>query len=464
MLNSHSSSLVLLLLVAFSLLMGAGCTNTFSTEVDSEQKVNEIEGNFNVTLSDDDQFGRSVSDIGDIESDGVTDLAVGMPLDDDGGTDRGAIWVLFMDDDGQVDLQQKISNTEGSFDGALDNDDQFGTSVAAIGDLNNDGVLDLVVGAPGDDDGGLDRGALWVLFLNTDGTVNSEQKIAFEVGGFGGAIDDGDRFGSAIANIGDLNSDGITDIAVGVDLDDDGGTNRGAVWILFMNDDGTVASEQKISLSEGNFAGDLADDDMFGSSLTRIADLDGDGNFELAVGASGDDDGGPERGAVWILFLDENGSVALEQKISQTSGFFDGTLNDGDEFGNALTTVDDLNGDGYDDIVVGARFSDDGGNDRGAIWILFLDENGEVISSTKISDLHGNFNGTLIDDDQFGHALTSIGDLNGDGIVDLAVTASGDEGQGFDRGALWILFLGQVEGDTEFDSEIDIGELFSGNR
>ena len=464
MFNIHSSTISILLFAAFSLLIGTGCTSTSSTQVDSEQKVNEVEGNLNVTFSDDDQFGRSVSNIGDLESDGVTDLAVGMPLDDDGGTDRGAIWVLFMDDDGQVDLEQKISNTEGSFDGTLDNDDQFGTSVAAVGDLNNDGVLDLVVGAPGDDDGGIDRGALWVLFLNSNGTVSSEQKIAFEVGGFGGALDDGDRFGSAIANIGDLNNDGITDIVVGVDLDDDNGTNRGAVWILFMNDDGTVASEQKISQLEGSFEGNLADDDMFGSSVTRIADLDGDGNPELAVGASGDDNGGPERGAVWILFMNNDGTVVFEQKISQTEGLFDGTLADGDEFGNAVTSVGDLDSDGYDDLIVGARFSDDGGSDRGAIWILFLDKDGKVFSSSKISDLHGNFKGTLIDDDQFGHALTSIGDLNGDGIIDLAVTASGDEGQGFDRGALWVLFLARVESGTEFDSDVELDQLFSGNR
>ncbi len=464
MFSPKSSSTAFILFAVFSLLVGTGCTRTYSTEVDSEQKVNEIDGNFDNVLSDDDRFGRSVSNIGDLESDGVTDLAVGMPGDDDGGTDRGAIWVLFMDDDGQVDLSQKISNSEGSFNGALDNDDQFGTSVTSIGDLNNDGVLDLIVGSPGDDDGGIDRGALWVLFLNSNGTVSDEQKIAFEVGGFGGALDDGDRFGSAVANVGDLNNDGITDIAVGVELDDDNGTNRGAVWILFMNSDGTVASEQKISQLEGNFAGNLRDDDMFGSSITRIADLDGDGVSELVVGASGDDDGGLERGAVWILFMAANGTVEFEQKISQTSGLFDGTLNDGDEFGNAVTGPGDFNSDGYDDIVVGARFSDDGGSDRGAIWVLFLDDDGKVISSSKISDLLGNFKGTLVDDDQFGHAVTSLGDLNGDGIEDLAVTASGDEGRGFDRGALWILFMANVEVGVRTDKDVDFASLFSGQR
>ncbi|VAX01083.1 hypothetical protein MNBD_GAMMA21-1839 [hydrothermal vent metagenome] len=140
---------VLLLFATFSLLLGTGCTRTSSTQVDSSQKINELEGNFNATLTDDDQFGRSVANIGDLESDGVTDLAVGVPFADDGGTDRGAVWVLFMDDNGQVDVQQKISNTEGGFSGGLDNDDQFGISVTAIGDLNDDGVIDLVVVSPG---------------------------------------------------------------------------------------------------------------------------------------------------------------------------------------------------------------------------------------------------------------------------------------------------------------------------
>ncbi len=464
MIKTRSSIIVFLLFAIFSLLFGSGCTRSSSTEVSSEQKINELQGNFTAALADDDQFGRSVAHIGDLEGDGVTDLAVGMPFADDGGTDRGAVWVLFMDNNGQVDVQQKISNTVGGFSGGLDNDDQFGASVAAIGDLNNDAVLDLVVGVPGDDDGGTDRGALWVLFLNSDGTVNSEQKIASGLGGFGGVLDDGDRFGSAVANIGDLNSDGITDIAVGVALDDDGGTNRGAVWILFMNSDGTVSAEQKISQSTGSFAGTLDDNDLFGSSVARIGDLNGDGISELAVGSSGDDDGGAERGALWILFMNANGTVSTEQKISQISGLFDGTLNDGDEFGNAVTSLGDIDNDGYDDIVVGARFNDDGGLDRGAVWILFLDKDGKVYSSIKISDISGNFNGTLVDDDQFGYALTSIGDLDGDGFGDLAVTASGDEGGGLDRGALWILFMARNESGVEFDGDIDLGQLFSGNR
>ena len=83
---------------------------------------------------------------------------------------------------------QKISDTEGGFTGILDDWERFGTSVALLGDLDGDGVDDLAVGASRDDDGGEDRGAVWILFLNTDGTVKSHQKISDTEGGFTGTL------------------------------------------------------------------------------------------------------------------------------------------------------------------------------------------------------------------------------------------------------------------------------------
>ena len=78
---------------------------------------------------------------------------------------------------GTVLGHQKISDTEGGFTGALDENDFFGVGVASLGDLDGDGVVDLAVGAYFDDDGGLNRGAVWILFLYADGTVKSQQKI-----------------------------------------------------------------------------------------------------------------------------------------------------------------------------------------------------------------------------------------------------------------------------------------------
>jgi len=434
-------------LVLFLLLTGGRCSDdTVTTEVDSEEKISDSKGGFDGNLNDGDRFGSAIASIGDLESDGVSDLAVGAPFDDDNGTDRGAVWILFMDADGRVDLEQKISDDEGGFIGDLDNDDQFGSAVASIGDLNNDTVEDLAVGAPRDDDPGNNRGAVWILFLDNFGRVVESRKISDRAGGFDGNLSDDDEFGGAVADIGDVDSDGVTDLAVGARRDDDGGNNKGAVWILFMNSDGTVKALQKISDNEGNFDGNLDNDDHFGSAVAGIGDLNRDGVNDLAVGANQDDDGGSDRGTLWILFLNTDGTVSSNQKISQNKGEFNGDLNDGDRFGSAIANIGDLDDDGIIELAVGAPQDDDGGQDRGATWILFMDDNGEVRSEIKISS-GNNFDGNLSDGDQFGSAVADIGDLDGDGINDITVGAPLDNDGGTDRGAVWVLFMQRAKTD-----------------
>lgn len=430
------------------------------------QKISDTEGNFLGDLDNEDNFGQAVTSLGDLDGDGVTDIAVSSLYDNDGGTQHGAIWILFLDTDGTVKSHQKISDTQGGFTGILHDFDIFGVTLANLGDLDGDGIIDLAAGAFQDDDGGDERGALWILFLNSDGTVKAHQKISDTAGNFTGNLNNGDKFGGTITALGDLDGDNVTDIAVGANYDDDGGSNRGAVWILFLNANGTVKGHQKISDTQGNFPGSLDDGDFFSlSALASLGDLDGDSITDLAVGAQQDDDGGEDRGAMWILFLNSDGTVKAHQKISDTSGNFTGILDDNDRFGGSVATLGDINGDAIQDIAVGAWLDDDGVNSTGAVWILFLSTDGTVKGHQKISMTEGNFTQHPGKYTRFSQSVANLGDLNGDGKTDLAVGATADDDGGHDRGAMWILFLDATAGCTsplgDFDGNcrIDLGDF-----
>ncbi len=409
------------------------------------QKISSTEGGFVGPLHDADLFGTSVARIGDLDADGVIDIVAGAYLDDDGGIDTGAAWILFLRPDGTVQAQSKISALSGGFTGTLHAEDLFGWSAGALGDLDGDGVPDIAVGGWLDDEGagpGTDFGAVWVLFLNADGTVKSLQKIGAVQGGFTGLLEDGDRFGTSLSALGDLDGDGVTELAAGAIYDDDGGFNCGAAWILFLRADGTVKSQQKISDLEGGLSAVLDVNDRFGYASAALGDLDGDGVPDLAVGAILDGDAGPQRGAVWILFLNADGTVRASQKINDASGGFTGVLHDSDVFGRSIANLGDLDGDGVIDIAVGAAGDDDGGSDAlGAVWILFLRPDGTVKAHQKISATQGAFTGSLEDFDSFGQSTAALGDLDLDGVTDLAVGALGDGDGGDFRGAVWILFL-----------------------
>ena len=476
-------------------------------------KISDTEGFFSGPLNpggaldDNDQLGHWVADIGDLDGDGVSDLAVTAIRDDDGGLESGAIWILFMNTNGTVKSKQKISDTEGFLSGPLNPggvlapSDFFGHMVVSIGDLDGDGVTDLAVGAVQDDDGGSNRGAVYILFLDNDGTVKSKQKISDSEGFLsgplnpGGALDDGDQFGVSVTSIGDLDGDGISDLAVGATGDDDGGSLRGAVYVLFLNTDGTVKSKQKISDSEGflsgpmNPGGLLDNVDNFGLSVGSIGDLDGDDISDLAVGAVGDDDGGSRRGAVYVLFLNTDGTVKSKQKISDTAGFLSGPLNPGgvledvDLFGYSVANIGDRNGDGVTDLAVGAVGDDDGGSGRGAVYVLFMTnlvltvdidiKPGSYPNSINLGS-HGvipvailssvDFDATQIDPATVtlagsevairgkGKLLAHQEDINGDGLLDLVVqveTENLDSGQFQDGNA-------KITGET-FSGDLIVG-------
>ena len=404
-----------------------------------EQKISDLQGNFLATLDNGDIIGVDIEGIGDLDLDGIPDVAISTTRDDDGGSDRGAVYIVFLNANGTVKDYQKISSTEGGFGASLENEDHFGGSLALIGDLNGDGVQDIAVGAYDDDDGGTKRGAIYILFLNTDGTVSGYQKISDTAGNFTATLDNNDEFGRGLAGIGDLNGDMVPDLAVGALLDDDGGQDRGALYILFMNTNGTVNSYQKISSSQGNFSGALQNNGYFGFAVTNMGDINGDSVNDLAVTHRDADVNGFDKGEVYILFMNQNGTVNAHQRITEGAGGLNAVLSNGERFGYALQNIDDINNDGINDLLVGSPYSGEGGFERGRFAILYLTPQGIVGSEQWFSSIQGGVTGPIDNGDLFGYALANLGDINNDTHTDIMISAVLDDDGGTDRGAVYVL-------------------------
>ncbi len=408
------------------------------------QKISATSGGFGAVLEEMDQFGRSIVNLGDLDGDGLTDVLVGAHTDDDGALDQGSIYVLFLRANGFVKGWQKISELEGNFAGRLRRGDQFGRAAANLGDLDGDGVVDLAVSANYDDTGGANKGAVYILFLNTDGTVKQSQKICEGEGGLPITLNIHDEFGRSLTALGDLDGDGLSELLVGTPEDDEGGTNTGALHVLFLNANGTVKDYRRISKFSSGLA--LKPGDRFGFCTANMGDLDGDGVVDIAAGSVLDDDGGTNQGSLWILFLNPDGSVKSARELDELDGGLP-PFDDIDQFGTSVANLGDLDGDGLTDIAVGAVKDDDGGTegnpdaDVGAVYVLFLNADASVREWVKLSDTSGSLPFALDQWDWFGSALAPLGGSSGDGLFNLAIGCRNDDDAGGNHGAIYLVQL-----------------------
>ena len=366
-----------------------------------------------------DGFGGTVSDAGDLNGDGYSDVVVGAYGDSDNGTNSGSVYVYYGTSTGiDINSETKLVASDGS------GEDHFGISVSGAGDLNGDGYSDVIVGAFRDDDNGVNSGSVYVYYGSSAGIdINSETKLIAS----GGADDD--HFGTSVSDAGDLNGDGYSDVIVGAASDDYNGTDSGSVYVYYGSDTGIdINSETKLIASDGSL------NDSFGHLVSGAGDLNGDGYSDVIVGAYRDDDNGASSGSVYVYYGSGAGiDINSETKLIASDGA------DGDRYGFSVSGAGDLNGDGYSDVVVGAYQDDTAVSGAGSVYVYYGSDTGiDINSETKLIASDG------AEGDYFGVSVSGAGDLNGDGYSDMVVGAAFDDDDGAASGSAYIYYGGNA--------------------
>jgi len=333
-------------------------------------------------------FGWSVAAAGDVNGDGYADVIIGSRFFDNGEIDEGRAWLYFGSATGPA--SGPAWTAEGDQAAA-----QFGARVAAAGDVNGDGFGDVIVTAFLHDHGEVDEGRAIVFHGSAAGLSRGPAWTA-----------EGDQadawLGAAAAGAGDVNGDGYADVVVGAPQYDNGQVDEGRALVYL----GSAAGLSSVPAwtAEGEQVGAY-----FGRAVAAAGDVNGDGYADVLVGADGYANGEAGEGRAFVYL----GSAAGLASVASWTAESDQV---GAQFGGAVASAGDVDGDGFAEVLVGAQAFDGGQADEGRAYLFHGSAAGPAAGPAWVTE--GEQAGAW-----FGAAVAPAGDVDGDGYADVIVGA-----------------------------------------
>ncbi len=363
---------------------------------------------------------RSISGLGDTDGDGRGDVVVGVIRDATAGYRAGGVYVipgpLPSGELALADVDAAHLVSEGELEAA-------GSWVRGAGDVNADGLADVLVGAMYSDRAGLNNGAVYVLHgpVTADGALVDHAAAIYD----GEPLRDNDWAGRTLDGVGDIDGDGYDDFVVGADGNDRGGDSAGAAYLVL----GPVSGVANLVAADTIWTGEVSEHRL-GGAVAGAGDTDGDGRPEILLGAFGHSQEEKEAGAFYLVDGTERGIVDIAAHEPFRYSDFPG-----DWFGYYVDGVGDADGDGFDDVIVGAPRHDGGGPDSGAAFLFYGPLTGTDLANTADLFLAG-----AGEYDYAGYSCAGAGDLDGDGRPDLLIGSYGSDLGGEESGAFQVVF------------------------